>query len=48
MISSIIWLLLIQLNKINPDHAPWLIYLPICLVEVVVYFIVLSKLGDKE
>lgn len=45
MISSIIWLLLIQLNKINPDYAPWLIYLPICLVEVVVYFKCLTKWG---
>lgn len=47
MISSLIWLYLLDIGKINPDSAPWLIYLPVCLVEVVVYFIALFKWGEK-
>lgn len=47
MISSIIWLIMIQTGYINPDYAPWKIYLPICLIEVVVYFKLLTKLGEK-
>lgn len=47
MISSIIWLILIHIGYINPEQAPWKIYLPVCLVEVVVYFKLLTKLGEK-
>ena len=44
MLSSIIWLILLQTGNINPEHAPWGIYLPVCLVEVVVYFKCLTKI----
>jgi hypothetical protein len=44
MISSIIWLILLQTGNINPEHAPWSIYLPVCLVEVIVYFKCLTKI----
>ena len=47
MISSIIWLVLVQIRKINPDQAPWSIYLPVCLVEIVVYFKLLTSWGSK-
>lgn len=47
MFSSIVWLILLSIGKINPEHAPWSIYLPVCLVEVVVYFKLLTKCGEK-
>ena len=47
MISSIVWLILIQSGYINPENAPWEIYLPICVIEIVVYFKLLTKWGDK-
>ena len=47
MLSSFIWLVLLQLGKINAEHAPWSIYLPVCLVEIVVYFKLLTKWGNK-
>ena len=46
MISSIIWLILLQIGKINPEHAPWRIYIPVCLIEVIVYFKCLAKIKD--
>ena len=46
MISSIVWLYLYKIGEINPDHAPWKIYLPIALVEVVVYLYSLPKVTD--
>ncbi len=46
MLSSLIWLVLLQLGKINAEQAPWEIYLPVCLVEVVVYFRCLNKWGQ--
>ena len=48
MISSIIWLVMIQTGYINSDYAPWNIYLPIYLIEVVVYFKLLTKWGENE
>lgn len=48
MISSIIWLIMVQTGYINPDCAPWKIYLPICLIEVVVYFKLLIKWGEEK
>ena len=47
MISSIIWIILVQIGKINPDNAPWEIYIPVCLVEVVIYFKLLTSWGEK-
>lgn len=46
MISSLIWIYLYQKGIINPDHAPWKIYLPIVLVEVVVYLYSLPRVTD--
>lgn len=46
MISSLIWLYLLHTEAINPDRAPWKIYLPIVTVEVVVYLLSLEKVGD--
>jgi hypothetical protein len=47
MISSLIWIILVQIGKINPDCAPWGIYLPVCLVETIVYFKLLTSWGEK-
>jgi hypothetical protein len=47
MISSIIWIGLVQAGYINPDCAPWGIYLPVCLVETIVYFKLLTSWGSK-
>ncbi len=47
MISSIIWIIFVQLGKINTSNAPWEIYLPVCLLEVVVYFKCLTKWGEE-
>ena len=46
MISSIVWIILIQAGYINPYYAPWSVYLPVCLVETVVYFKLLTKWGE--
>ena len=46
MISSIIWLILLDLGYINPDKAPWKIYLPIAFIEIVVYLLSLPKIAD--
>ena len=46
MISSIIWLIFLELGKIDPDHAPWKIYLPIAFIECVVYLLSLPKIAD--
>lgn len=46
MISSLIWIMLVEKSVINPDRAPWKIYLPIALVEVVVYLYSLPKVTD--
>ena len=47
MISSIVWLILIMTGYINPEQAPWEIYLPICAIEIAVYFKILTKWGSK-
>lgn len=47
MISSLIWIILVQVGYINPEQAPWKIYIPVCLVEIVVYFKLLTKWGEK-
>jgi hypothetical protein len=47
MISSIIWLVLVHTGTINEQFAPWGIYLPVCLVEIVVYFKLLTSWGKK-
>jgi hypothetical protein len=46
MISSIVWLYLYKIGEINPDKAPWKIYIPIVLVEVVVYLYSLPRVTD--
>lgn len=47
MISSLIWIILIQIGYINTEQAPWKIYLPVCLIEIIVYFKLLTKWGEK-
>ena len=46
MISSIVWLYLLYNGFIQEGHAPWEIYIPIALVEVVVYLYSLPKIAD--
>lgn len=46
MFSSIIWLILLQLGILDAEYAPWIIYIPACLVEVVVYILLLPKFCD--
>lgn len=47
MISSIIWLVLIKLEVIDPMHAPWEIYIPSMIFEVIMYCIFIPKILDK-
>ena len=47
MISSVVWLVLVLKGVINPESAPWVIYLPVCLIEVIVYFRCLMKWSEK-
>ena len=47
MISNLIWLYPVQTGIIDTQHAPWEIYLPVCLIEIVVYFKLLTKWGEK-
>ena len=47
MISSIIWLVLVHIGTINEQFTPWSIYLPVCLVETIVYFKLLTSWGEK-
>ena len=47
MISSIVWLILIELGTIDPQNAPWEIYIPVQLVEYVLIIIFLPKFLDK-
>ena len=46
MISSIVWLILLQAGIINGEHAPWLIYVPLCLLEILIYIMSLPKICD--
>ena len=47
MISSLVWLALIKLEVIDPIHAPWEIYIPSLIVEVILDCIFLPKVLDK-
>lgn len=47
MISSLIWLLLIKLGVIDPIRAPWEIYIPSMIFEVIMDCIFLPKTLDK-
>lgn len=46
MISSLIWIMLVEKDVINPDYAPWEIYLPIVFIEIVVYLKLFPKILD--
>ena len=46
MISSIIWLFMVHFDMINVDHAPWKIYLPIVIIECILYLKLLPKFLD--
>ena len=46
MISSLIWLFLIYIGFINPDKAPWKIYIPAVLLETIILFVLLPKVCD--
>ena len=46
MLSSAVWLYLLGIGKINPDHAPWKIYLPIVFIECFIYMLCLPKIAD--
>ena len=48
MISSLIWLTLVILGKIDYNYAPWGIYLPIAITEMLIYFILLFRWGGKK
>ena len=49
MISSIVLLVLLQTKVIDPNVSMgfWKVYLPVCAIEVIVYFRCLSKWGEK-
>lgn len=46
MISSLVWLLLVHTGRIDTEHAPWYIYIPVMLFEILVYFKTLPKICD--
>ena len=46
MISSVVWLYMVFTGHINPDKAPWIIYLPIVFIECAVYLLSLPKITD--
>lgn len=46
MISSLIWLYLIHIGRIDCDNAPWIIYLPIVLAEMISYLKFMPKIAD--
>lgn len=46
MISSIVWLILLYMGRINSDHAPWKIYLFLAFIEIVVYLKLFPKILD--
>ena len=46
MLSSLIWLILLQAGYIDSEHAPWYIYIPVVTVELFAYFITLPKFLD--
>ena len=46
MISSIVWIVLVIQDKIDAQHAPWEIYLPVVFIELVVYMKLLPKIAD--
>lgn len=47
MISSIVWIILVYFGKIDPQNAPWEIYIPVQLIEYVLIIIFLPKFLDK-
>lgn len=47
MVSSLTWLTLIFMGVIDPEHAPWIIYIPVATIEVLLYFYLLFRYGDK-
>lgn len=48
MISSIVWIICNLTGYINPEYMPWKIYIPICIIEIIVYFKLVIKIwGDR-
>jgi hypothetical protein len=49
MISSIVFIILQIMNLVNTDNlnALWKIYIPVCIIEMVVYFRCLFKWSEK-
>lgn len=47
MISSIAWIILVYFGKIDPQNAPWEIYIPVQLIEYVLIIIFLPKALDR-
>lgn len=45
MFTSITWLILLFMDKIDPMNAPWKIYFPILAVECIIYFRLMTKWG---
>ena len=50
MVSSIVLLILLQTKVIDPNVSMsfWKVYIPVCLLEIVIFFNVLLKWGDKN
>ena len=46
MISSIVWLYLLYIGFIEAGKAPWKIYIPVVIVELIVYLLSLPKIAD--
>lgn len=50
MISSIVFIILQLTSIVNTNALSffWKVYVPICIIEVVIYFKLLFKWGDKD
>lgn len=46
MISSIVWLILLEHGLIKPEHAPWFVYIPLVVFEIIIYIISIPKFCD--
>lgn len=46
MITSLVWLFLVRLGEINPNHAPWTTFAFFAVLEVGLLILILPKVLD--
>lgn len=47
MLSSIVWLVLIQTGRITSNIVNWSIYIPVTMFECALYFKCMQKVCDR-